>query len=229
MSKIKTILWDIDGTLLNFAAAEKAAIHKGFEEFKLGICTEEMLRDYSEINRRYWKSLERGELTKKEVLEGRFREFFGKYDIDDSVVEDFNRRYQENLGETICFEEGALELVKELQGKVKQYAVTNGTRLAQNKKLKKSGLEEILDGVFISEEVGAEKPNIKFFQKVFREIGIYEKDEVLIVGDSLTSDMRGGNNAGILCCWYNPAGEKNELEVVLDYTIEKLEQIKEIL
>lgn len=229
MGNIKVILWDIDGTLLNFAASEKAAIRQGFEEFHLGICSDEMLAYYSGINRKYWKALERGELTKQEVLEGRFREFFAKYNLNVEVVPEFNRRYQVNLGETVCFEDGAYEVVKSLQGKVKQYAVTNGTKIAQDKKLKKSGLDKIFDGIFISEEVGAEKPNIKFFEKVWEEIGTYEPGEVLIVGDSLTSDMKGGNNAGILCCWYNPFGEKNDLDVFIHFVIKHLKQIRNIV
>ena len=78
MEKYKVIFSDIDGTLLNFAEAEKAAIRTCFGMFELGECTDEMLADYSEINRNYWKRLERGEISKKEVLEGRFREFFAK-------------------------------------------------------------------------------------------------------------------------------------------------------
>lgn len=229
MGKIKVILWDIDGTLLNFVAAEKAAIRKGFAEFDLGICSDEMLADYSSINRKYWKALERGELTKAEVLEGRFREFFSKYNLNLQVVSDFNKQYQVNLGETVCFEEGAYEVVQSLQGKVKQYAVTNGTKIAQDRKLNKSGFDKLLDGIFISEEVGTEKPGISFFETVWKKIGHYESDEIMIVGDSLTSDMKGGNNAGILCCWYNPLGEKNDLDVSIDYEIQHLEQIKELL
>jgi len=229
MSKIKVILWDIDGTLLNFEEAEKYAIRACFAKFDLGECTDDMLADYSKINRGYWQRLERGELTKPQVLEGRFTEFFGKYGLDPGCAAAFNAQYQISLGDTFCFHEGGLETVQSLQGKVKQYAVTNGTRIAQERKLRVSGLADLLDGVFISEEVGIEKPGIGFFQRVFGQIGTYAPGEVMIVGDSLTSDIQGGNNAGILCCWFNPQGKPTPDSLRIDYTISDLSQILDII
>lgn len=229
MSNIKVILWDIDGTLLNFEEAEKYAIRACFAKFNLGECTDDMLADYSKINRGYWQRLERGELTKPQVLEGRFTEFFGKYGLDTGCAAAFNAQYQISLGDTFCFHENGLETVQALMGKVKQYAVTNGTRIAQERKLRVSGLADLLDGVFISEEVGIEKPGIGFFQRVFGQIGTYAPGEVMIVGDSLTSDIQGGNNAGILCCWFNPQGKSAPDSLRIDYTIGDLSQILDII
>ena len=229
MSNIKVILWDIDGTLLNFEEAEKYAIRACFAKFSLGECTDDMLADYSNITRGYWQRLERGELTKPQVLEGRFTEFFGKYGLDTGCAAAFNAQYQISLGDTFCFHENGLETVQALQGKVKQYAVTNGTRIAQERKLRVSGLADLLDGVFISEEVGIEKPGIGFFQRVFGQIGTYAPGEVMIVGDSLTSDIQGGNNAGILCCWFNPQGKPAPDSLRIDYTIGDLSQILDII
>ena len=229
MHHIKAILWDIDGTLLNFQAAEKYAIRACFARFGLGECSDEMLSDYSTINHSYWQRLERGELTKPQVLEGRFLEFFSKYGIDTGCAAAFNAQYQISLGDTFCFHEGGLETVQALQGKVKQYAVTNGTRIAQERKLKGSGLAELLDGVFISEILGVEKPGIGFFQQVWEKIGTYAPDEVMIVGDSLTSDIQGGNNAGILCCWFNPAGKPAPENLRIDYNIQTLSQILDLI
>lgn len=229
MSKIKVILWDIDGTLLNFEEAEKAAIRSGFEIFGLGACSDEMIRTYSEINKGYWKRLERGEITKKEVLEGRFRDFFEKYGLDLSVVSDFNAQYQISLGDTVVFYDNALETVQACRGNFPQYAVTNGTKVAQDRKLKNSGLINLLDGVFISEEVGTEKPGIGFFEKVFEKIGKYDCSEIMIVGDSLTSDMKGGNNAGIVTCWFNPDKKKEETDLRIDYEISNLKQVMDIV
>ena len=229
MSNIKVILWDIDGTLLNFEEAEKHAIRACFAKFSLGECTDDMLADYSKINRGYWQRLERGELTKPQVLEGRFTEFFGKYGLDTGCAAAFNAQYQISLGDTFCFHENGLETVQALMGKVKQYAVTNGTRIAQERKLRVSCLADLLDGVFISEEVGIEKPGIGFFQRVFGQIGPYAPGEVMIVGDSLTSDIQGGNNAGILCCWFNPQGKPTPDSLRIDYTISDLSQILDII
>ncbi len=229
MSQIKVILWDIDGTLLNFEEAEKYAIRACFAQFGLGECTDSMLADYSVINRSYWQRLERGELTKPQVLEGRFMEFFGKYGLDTGCAPAFNAQYQISLGDTFCFHENGLETVQALNGKVKQYAVTNGTRIAQERKLRGSGLDKLLDGVFISEIVGIEKPGIGFFQRVWDAIGTYKPDEVMIVGDSLTSDIQGGNNAGILCCWFNPQGKPAPNHLRINYTIRDLRQILDII
>lgn len=226
---IKVILWDVDGTLLDFKQAEYAAIKKCFEIFSLGECTDEMIGRYSAINRKYWEKLERKEITKQEVLVNRFTDFFAAEHIQTDCVEEFNKEYQLQLGETICFCDHSYELLKNLKGHVKQYAVTNGTKVAQDKKLRKSGLIDLLDGVFISEELGTEKPGIEFFEKVWEQIGHYEKEEVMIVGDSLTSDMQGGNHAGIVCCWYNPKGLINEMQLRIDYEIDNLQKIQKII
>lgn len=226
---IKVILWDIDGTLLNFKIAEKCAIQACFDKFGLGVCTDDMLKRYSRINEGYWKRLEAGEISKEQVLLGRFEEFFQKEGSDFSKIKEFNDEYQIRLGDTVYFNDNGYELVKQLKSRVKQYIVTNGTYTAQERKMKKSGLDELVDGVFISDVIGIEKPNIGFFDAVWEEIGHYEKDEVLIVGDSLTSDMQGGNNAGIPCCWYNPGGQENTLGLRIDYEIQNLQELMEIL
>lgn len=226
---IKVILWDVDGTLLDFKKSEYAAIKKCFEIFHLGECTDEMIQRYSEINRKYWEKLERKEITKQEVLVNRFVDFFAKENIQTGCAIEFNKEYQIQLGETICFCDNSYELLKSLKGRVKQYAVTNGTKAAQDRKLSKSGLIDIFDGVFISEVVGTEKPGIEFFEYVREQIGIYKKDEIMIVGDSLTSDMQGGNNAGIICCWYNPKGMENDTNLRIDYELDDLQRILEIL
>lgn len=226
---IKVLLWDIDGTLLNFLAAEKAAMKKCFEVCGIGECTDEMIARYSKINRKYWEMLERGEITKPQVLIGRFEEFFESEGIVTDCATEFNKEYQVRLGDTICFCDNGYELVKSLKGRVKQYAVTNGTKVAQDKKLAKSGLVELFDAVFISEEIGVEKPGVGFFEKVWDSVGKYKSDEVMIIGDSLTSDIQGGNNAGILCCWYNPKGAVNYTGVRVDYEIDNLQKVKEII
>lgn len=226
---IKVILWDIDGTLLDFIKAEYAAIKKCFEVFQLGECTDEMISRYSKINRGYWERLERKEITKPEVLVGRFRDFFSGENIDTNCAEEFNKEYQIRLGDTICFCDDSYELIKSFKDRVKQYAVTNGTKIAQDKKLVKSGLIDLFDDIFISEEVGYEKPDIRFFEHVWAKIGAYKPDEVMIVGDSLTSDIQGGNNAGIVCCWYNPKRANNNSCLKIDYEITNLNQILEIV
>ena len=226
---IQTILWDVDATLLDFHAAEKAAILKLFRQFHLGECTEEMLQRYANINRGYWERLERGELTRDQVLVGRFQEFFEKEELDVSAAPAFNEAYQSSLGDTIVYRDDSYHIIKSLRGKVKQYVVSNGTIVAQEKKLRLSGLGKLMDGVFLSEELGVEKPNKAFFDKVFKEIGDIDRDTVLIVGDSLTSDIRGGNNAGIRTCWYNPGHAALIEGVHVDYEIMDLHEVYDLL
>lgn len=228
-----TILWDIDGTLLDFNAAERFAIRTLFAKYGLGECTDAMLARYSQINVSYWERLERKELSKPEILLGRFRDFFSEYGIDTSIVASFNDEYQVRLGDTITFRDNSNEIVKSLCGRLKQYIVSNGTVAAQTNKLKNSGLGELIDGVFLSEEVGYEKPDIRFFEKVFSEIDEKDKSKILIVGDSLTSDMQGGVGAGLSTCWYNPFGSPLRVGLNLgkglDYEIKDLHEIYGIL
>ncbi len=226
---ITTILWDVDGTLLNFLAAEKAAIRSLFEEYHLGVCSDEMLKRYSSINKNYWEMLERGEIEKKALLVGRFRDFFEKEGIDSSLAAEFNEKYQLRLGDTIVYCDDSLEIVKSLRGKVKQYVVSNGTVIAQTKKLRLSGFGELMDGIFLSEELGVEKPSVRFFDQVFAKIGPVDRSEVMIVGDSLTGDIRGGNNAGVLTCWYNPEGTAAKEAVRIDHEIRDLHEVYGLL
>lgn len=226
---IKTLLWDIDGTLLDFGKAEAYGIRKCFEQFSLGECTDEMLERYSVINRKYWEALERGELTKSQVLHDRFIEFFSSESIKFKHIDEFNDEYQLRLGDKAFFCDNALETVMSLKGKYRQYAVTNGTIVAQKRKLTQSGLINIFDDIFISDEIGYEKPAVEFFNAVQEKIGAFSRNEVMIIGDSLTSDMQGGNNVGILCCWYNPYGKENKQRIKIDYEINNITQVLKIL
>ncbi len=229
MKQFEVILWDVDGTLLDFLAAEKAAINSLFLEFGLGTCSNEMLRRYSKINRKYWNKLELGEMTKPQILVGRFKEFFTLEGIDPSLGEQFNAAYQVRLGDTIVFCDNSRELVTSLRGKIKQYVVSNGTIIAQTKKLKNSGFDQLMDGIFLSEQVGYEKPAKEFFDCVFREVGAVDRDKILIVGDSLTSDILGGNYAGIKTCWYNPDRLANDTSAKTDFEVQNLNDILKIL
>lgn len=226
---IKTLLWDVDGTLLDFSKAEEYGIRKCFEIFSLGECTDEMLSRYSLINKKYWEMLECGELTKSQVLHDRFVEFFKTEGIEFNKIDEFNNKYQYCLGDKAFFCDNGLETVQSLKGKVKQYAVTNGTIVAQERKLRLSGLDKIFDDIFISDRIGFEKPSIEFFQAVQEKTGKFNHDEVMIIGDSLTSDIKGGNNADILCCWYNPHNAENKNNLRIDFEITDIAQVLRIL
>ena len=200
---IKAVLWDIDGTLLNFKRAQYVALYKCFAYFDEHL-DDGMVEVYDRINHSYWLMLEKGEISKSELLVKRFVVFFRKYGITIDPVE-FNEMYQVELGNTYVFNDHGFETVKALKDSgVIQFAVTNGTKTAQNGKLRGSGLDKLLDEIFISEDIGYEKPDKRFFEPVIdklREYGI-EKNECVIVGDSDSSDIQGGINAGIRTVHY---------------------------
>ncbi|MBR3271020.1 MAG: YjjG family noncanonical pyrimidine nucleotidase [Clostridia bacterium] len=227
MEPIQALLWDIDGTLLDFEAAERAGIRKTFEIFGLGACTDEMLAVYAPINNKHWERLERGECTKRETMVGRFTEFFALYGIDADPVA-FNDEYQRRLPETVVFHEGGWETLLACRPLVKQYCVTNGNRPVQQRKLRDSGMDKVFDGVFISDDVGFEKPSKAYFDAVEKAVGL-PPAACLIVGDSLTSDMRGGNNAGMRCCWFNPKGLPVPDDPKIDFDIRRLCEVEAIV
>lgn len=241
----KYILWDIDGTILNFKEAEKRAILQCFKELGLGLCSDEMLSTYSSINDSYWKSHERGEISKGDLLIRRFEDFFRVYSLEGDAAK-FNNLYQIRLGDTAVYNDDIkpfLLKIKNNYPEIKQCAVTNGTAVAQERKLKNSGLDRILDYVFISEKVGTSKPDKEFFERVFELLlkntdgkesesfneKAIDRDEVIIVGDSLTSDIKGGMNAGIKTCYYNPDKLSYSDEYRVDYEISNLNELENIL
>ena len=226
---IKTLLWDVDGTLLDFDAAERVAIKTLFATFGLGECTDAMIVRYHEINIGFWQRLETNELTRSQVLVGRFEQFFKEYGISTDVAPAFNEKYQLTLGDTIVYHDDSLNIVKALRGKVKQYVVSNGTIAAQTKKLDRSKLGEQMDGIFLSEELGVDKPDIAFFNKVLSKIHADDLSTIMIVGDSLTSDIQGGMNAGIKTCWYNPEGKPLPAPYHVDYIISDLHELIDLI
>ena len=167
---IRVLLWDIDNTLLDFPAAERLALQAAFRDFALGPCPEDRVARYAALNAGYWRQLERGEITKAELLTQRFQVFFQQEGLPCPDPAAFNRTYQDYLGETVVFLDHSDQLLRDLHSQVKQYAVTNGSQRVQEKKLARSGLGAWLDGVFISETLGAEKPSLDFFQPVLQAI-----------------------------------------------------------
>ncbi len=231
MNQIKILLWDLDGTINDFLATENYAIKKGFARLNLGQCTDEMVSRYSQINISYWEKLEKGEMSKHQILVNRFKDFFAEYDLPEQNADIFNKNYQIDLGDKLIFIDGALEVLQKIKKskKIRQFVVTNGLVANQKRKLEGQELKPIFEYAFISDEVGFEKPNIEFFNAVFQKIGDIQKNQIMIIGDSLTSDIKGGNNAGIKTCWFNPNGKTNNQSVQIDYEISDLRQLLRIL
>lgn len=223
-----TILWDLDQTLLDFEKSQDYALRLCFGRLNLEI-NDEIVCLYSAINDSYWKRLELGEVTKKELLTGRFDTLFEQLQIENVASADIVPMYQEALGSVYFYRDDSLQLCQKLQGKVRQYVVTNGVSSTQRNKLMLSGLDCVMDGIFVSEEMDYAKPDVRFFERCFKEIPDFQKEHTLIIGDSLTSDIKGGNFSGIGCCWYNPEGKKNESGLRVDHEIRNLWEVEGIL
>ncbi len=224
---ITTLFWDIDDTLLDFKRGEGVAIRQTLSH--IGIKpTEETVRLYSEINESLWKKLERGEITRDKILVGRFEMLFSALGFAGNApsTQDLYFSY---LGEQHDFVDGAEAVLDALRGKYRMIAVSNGTTVIQNKRLAASGLNRYFDEIFLSEAIGAEKPSAVFFDACFAALPDIRRDEVLIIGDSLTSDMRGGETAGLLNCWFNPRGKENHLGVRVNYEIRALSELLPLL
>lgn len=229
MGKYTTILWDLDQTILDFNKSMDYAIRISFEKLGLTI-TDDIVARYAVINDSYWKRLELGEVTKEEVLLGRFRTLFEELGITQYQAEDIAGYYQDQLGSVAFFLDDADKVICRLKKEgYQQYILTNGVNRTQAQKMKISGLDQIMDGVFVSELLGYPKPMKEYYDACFAKLKGIGREECLIVGDSLTSDIKGANNAGIAACWYNPEETENTLDVTVDYEIRHLEQIFEIL
>lgn len=225
--KYKTLLFDVDDTLLDFKQNEQVSMQKLFDYVGHPL-TEEIFERYKRINHQLWASFECGEITKDEVIGTRFQKLFSELSID-VTGKQVEAYYQEQLSNGVYLFEGAYELCQQLSTEFDLYIVTNGIANTQYKRLKSAGLDKLFQSIFVSEEVGYQKPDIQFFQRVFEDIKSFEKDRTLIIGDSLTSDILGGNNAGIDTCWYNPRKlEEHEL-IKATYEIHQLNEILDIV
>ena len=222
------ILFDADDTLLDFQKSEDAALRRAFEAFQLPL-TAEVREGYLEINHGLWKALERGEIDKPQVLARRFQDTFEKFGIDGPKDGSFEHEYQRMLGEGAYLVDDAPDVLNALQGRCTLAIVTNGVTATQTNRLRLCGLDKIIPHVFISEQIGVAKPQQGFFDAVFAALGEPDRSRVLIVGDSLTSDMRGGEVAGIDSCWYNPKGKPNDTAVHPTYEIRTLTELLSII
>ena len=203
MKPYAVYLLDADETLFDFRKAEKNALEKVFSAHGFP-WDETVLAQYREINEALWRALERGETTKGRLQSQRFSQLFALLGIDADPVRIGGEEYPDALAEGNFLLEGALETCRELASRARLYLATNGITRVQKKRLQNSPLAPYISDIFVSEEAGAAKPNRAYFSYVLSQIGEPPKGDVLMVGDSLTSDMAGGWNAGIDTCWYNP-------------------------
>lgn len=220
---IRNVLFDLDDTLFDFHKAEKIALTKTLVHFGIDP-TEETLALYSTINAAHWKRLELGEISREEVKVGRYRELFKTIGVECDPVK-ATAYYESMLAIGHYFMPGAPELLGELYGKYRLYIVSNGTAKVQEGRIRSSGIAKYMDGIFISQILGANKPDKQFFDICFAEIPDFSLSETVIIGDSLSSDIKGGINAGITTVWFNPKGIENDSDIKPDYTIKELSEV----
>ena len=223
MSRYKTVLFDADNTLFDFSLAEREAISRTMRDFGI-VPSEEKIALYSRINDDMWKRLERGEIAKDTLRVARFADFLEAIGVLADAVR-MADAYVENLSLQSYPLQGAVELVQALAKTHRLYIVTNGIASVQHRRFAASPFVPYFDGLFISEEIGFEKPHPAFFEEVARRVPNYDAKTTLVVGDSLSSDIAGGVSAGLDTCWYNPKGAENRKKLSITYTVRTLEEI----
>lgn len=220
---IRHIFMDVDNTLLDFNKAEAIAVEKTLSALSIPHSPEVISR-YSQLNLAQWKLLEQGKLTRDQVKVRRYQLLFKELGIQASADE-AARIYEKLLGTGHYFMDGAEDVLSALYGSFHLYLATNGTAAVQKSRLKSAGIEPFFDQIFISEELGYNKPEPEFFKGCFERIPGLKKEEAVMVGDSLTSDILGGLRAGIRTIWFNRDQREAPGEIRPDYVITDLREL----
>ena len=224
---VEFLFLDLDDTILAFHKAEHIALGKTFRQF--GLEPEEtVLARYSQINREHWEKLERKELTREEVLVGRFDTLFAEYGISVNP-ERVARCYEDFLSQGHYFLPGAEEALQSLSKKYKLYLASNGTAKVQAGRLKSANISHYFQEIFVSQAIGANKPDKVYFDRCGEKIPGFDPKKAIMVGDSLTSDIQGGINAGMKTVWVNPNHSAHPEHIVPNYEIETLSQLESLL
>lgn len=223
--KYDILLFDADGTLLDFDKAEDEALKQTLLEHGLPY-TPAISGRYHEINDSFWKLLEQGKITREFLQARRFAQFLEELGSETEPAL-FNRRYRNNLGKCAHLLPGAFSLCEKLCKRYSMAIVTNGASEVQHRRLAASGLAPLFQKVYISEEIGWQKPDKRFFDFVFSDFPVPDPRRVLIIGDSLTSDVQGGRNAGIDTCWFCPSQSRSSHAAT--YQVSDYRELAELL
>lgn len=223
---IEFLFLDLDDTIFDFHHAERVAITKTIRSFGVEP-TEEVLNLYHKINKWHWQQLELGKITRERLLVERFGVLFHQlgHQVD---AESCARAYEENLSTGHWYLPGAEEALQTLKKHCKLYLISNGTARVQHGRMKSANLYQYFDGIFISQEIGINKPDKRYFDACFAQVPGFDPEKSLVVGDSLTSDIQGGINAGVKTVWVNPDHKPWET-IRPDYEIEGIYQLEGLL
>ncbi len=224
----KLILADADDTLFDFSATEHFAVERTFTGMDAGIPQEELIAEYHRINKILWKEVEIGTMDTKRIRSERFRRLFVKLNLRHSAIE-YGERYIGYLSEGTTLLDGAEELCRMWSARCPLVIVTNGIADVQRTRIEHSTIRNFISGIIISEEVGKSKPDARMFEAALKCVNHTDKQSVLMVGDSLTSDILGGINFGIDTCWYNPKSLPNTLNAKPTYQVKTLSELLGII
>jgi len=224
----KLILVDADDTLFDFEKVEKAAFERSFMKMEHNLDVEGMKQKYTIINKLLWNDVEKGLLSSKQVRVERFRRLFHDLEISFSA-DQFSDLFIKYLSEGVFLLEGAEEICKYLSSKYTVVIVTNGIKEVQLSRLERSSIKKYISDIIISEEVGVSKPDPRIFEFALKKLNHSDKSNVLMIGDSLSSDIQGGVNFGIDTCWFNPKNIENTTSLKPTYHIQRIDQLFKIL
>lgn len=226
--KYEIILFDADETLFDFKRSESYAFENTMLEFNIEYNEDHHLKLYSDINSAIWKEFEIGAITQEKLKVERFRRLSNKLNIKFDEIE-FAKSYMKHLSCASFLYDYSTTLIENLYRYYKLFIVTNGLTDVQNKRIRKSTIAKYFDDIIISEEVKVAKPDPKIFQLALNNVDYSNKRDLLIVGDSLTSDIQGGINFGIDTCWFNPHKIINKTNIKPTYEISNLVELKDLL
>ncbi len=224
---IQTIFFDLDDTLLDFHQAEAVALRKTLLSLDIEP-TEETVSLYSAINSTQWELLEQGKITREQLLTRRFDLLFERLGIERSSFQ-AQKTYEKQLSTGHYFIPGAPQILELLAPAYDLYLVSNGTSSVQAGRIQSAGIAPYFKDIFISQKLGFNKPRREFFDLCFGTIPDFSRATAVIIGDSLTSDMQGGNNAGIHTCWFNPHKKPRRADIPVEFEISRLKQIPAVL
>lgn len=229
MAIFTCILLDVDNTLLDFDAAERKALADMLAEYSLPHDAE-ACAVYHRVNRELWNSLAKGQINKNKLFQIRFARFMQAMALpDNGKSQAMNDRYEELLATHADVIPGALNALEELSEVATLAVVSNGATAVQEARIRDSGVERYMDGIYISEKIGAAKPLPKLYEHVLRDLGITNRTRVLMVGDDLLADIKGGQNAGLDTCWVNFKNEENGSGISPKFEIHSYEELYRIV
>lgn len=225
--RFTTLLMDVDGTLLDFDAAERCGVSAVMRAHGIEP-TEDRIQRYHQLNQGFWKAFERGVIPKEAIFQERYPQFFSELGVKVTASE-AERQYRQELDACAILLPGALEICAYLKECYALYVVTNGVSATQYSRLSLSGLDQYFRGIFVSEDAGSQKPQREYFDYCCARLPEKDRSKMLIIGDSLTSDILGGKNAGIASCWLNPRSQTPPPELKPDFEIQNLTELKTFL